>query len=240
MAVQTNRGTEVPLTTFSCNEQLQDEAAHGISDVYRGCPPQPTIITLPLGLQVNDGRSSTSSLTAPLRRPGRLAAAVELAITRWARARNSSASSSSSLPSSPRSSESPAPRLRFRKRRPSVGTLQTIQSEQDIASRIKWIKAREELRQIPREFTLYIPPSCSAGQPSLDPSARRITRSTSLPLILSRLDCALRIATKKTSSQRSRAFNSQANEAHCGGYVLPSGKIISTYCVCFWKRRVYI
>lgn len=77
-----------------------------------------------------------------------------------------------------------------------------MQSERDIAARITRMKALERSRQIPREFALYLPssilpavqqdPTIQSGSHRIDSSDRRITWTTSLPLILGHLDLATR------------------------------------------------
>jgi magnesium transporter len=219
----TDRGQLLP------HPQLHQEAsANEISDIYRGRTPSPATITRPL--DPDDGVSLRPSLSDSMLRRGRLGAlavVVELAINRWAR-RNSSASGSSSTSSSSSASSavtsSRSQRARLRKQRSSVRTLQTVQSEWDIAARIKWIKAREEQRQIPREFTLYLPPSLStSGRLLHKPMIRRITKTTSLSLILSTLKPTLK---PRRLQQQSRVFKDPAHVAR-HDHTLVDGTIIS-------------
>jgi magnesium transporter len=159
------------------------------NDIYRGdAPPEPRSPSPESSVLAS---SSGSFLSRG--RLGAIALVVELAITRWAR-RSSSPSSSSS--SSSRSSINTASQSRFARRRkqgPSTGNLQSAQSERDIVARIK---ARAESRRIPREFTLYVPPTPGHPHPRTqqdDPQAHsRISRTTSLPLILGQLTTALK------------------------------------------------
>ena len=159
------------------------------SDIYRGRTQSPAMGTL----GPDDGLAGPSLLDMLGRgRLGALAEKVELAITRWAR-RNSSARSASSSSSAP---------SRRRNRHLSVGSFPTVQSERDIAARIKWIKAREEQRHIPRGFTLYVPSSSnSAGRPH-EPMMRPVTRTTSLSLILNQLELTFKPTPKSRHAQR--------------------------------------
>jgi magnesium transporter len=188
--------------TMRSGEGQQDGSDVDDSDIYRGTPPAPS---LNHASSLDSLVSSSSSESFFGRgRLGVLAAVVELAITRWAR-RNSLSSSSSSDSSSVTLSRSQ--RARLRKCRSSVATLQTVQSERDFAARINRIKAREESRQTPREFALYLPPSLSVEQPRDQPDtgkgeqAMRIIWTASLPLVLSQLDTALKRAAKARRSQ---------------------------------------
>lgn len=189
------------------------------SDIFRGRSPS---LARPPTRTQDDGESLRPSLSDSILGRGRigaLAAIVELAITRWAR-RNSSASSSSSSSSSTSRSQ----RARLRKRRSSVETLQTVQSEWDIAAQIKLIKAREEQRQIPREFILYSPPLLSAGQLLCEPMTRRITRTTSLSLVLTQLDSTLKSTLKPRRVQpQKRVFKGPAHVV-CNDHTFIDGK----------------
>jgi magnesium transporter len=198
------------LLTLPGPQLHQDTSANEGSDIYRGRTPSPT---RPLSPDEEvSSRSSLSDSTAGRGRLGALAAVVDRAITRWAR-RNTSDSSSSSSESS-ESSAVTRSRVRLRKRRPSIGTLHTVQSERNIAARIKWIQAREEQRQIPREFTLYLPPSFAAGRPPHERMMRRITRTTSLSLILAQLDSTLKTNHKpRRAQEQNRGFKGRAHGA---------------------------
>jgi magnesium transporter len=181
----------------------QDASANERLDIYRGRTSSVTTISRPPS--PDDDLSLRPSLSDSMLGRGRLgalAAVVELAITRWARRNSSVRSSSSSSNSGSSAATSRSQRARLRKRRSSVGTLQTVQSELDIAARIKWMKAREEQRQIPREFTLYLPPSLSPARLLHEPMIRRITRTTSLSLVLAQLDSILKPTLKPRRTQQ--------------------------------------
>lgn len=160
------------------------------TDIYRGEPPAPPR---------SPSRSSTSSSSSTSSRGGlgALAAVVEQAISRWARGPSSSSSSSSSSQSSAVTT-SRSQLSRRAVRRPSLGNPLNAQSERDITARITQIKAREASRRVPRQFSLYLPPSLySTIQSPLGSSAQQqITRTTSLSDILSQLELALRKSTR--------------------------------------------
>jgi len=205
-----------PIIISKRQPQLHQDAPVSESlDIYRGRTPSPATIIRPLS--PDDGVSSQSSLPESMLGRGRLgalAAVVELAITRWARG-NSYASSSSSSSGSSDVAMSQPQRARLRKHRSSTGTLQTVQSEWDIAARIRWLKAREEQRQIPREFALYLPPSLSAGTPLHESMMRRITRTTSLSLILAQLDSTLKLNPKpRRTHQQNRVPRGRPHPAY--------------------------
>lgn len=133
----------------------------------------------------NHSSSSLSSSVGPRAGLGALAAVVEHAITRWARRRDTSSTSSST---SSRSSK--------RSRRSHGRSFS--QSEKDFAAHIALVKARKEAQQVPRQFTLYLPPlhdkHCSDGTQSL-------TITDSLPVILDRLELALKKSFKAQHEQ---------------------------------------
>ena len=185
-------------------------------DIYRGDPPHFEVAAGPassmLTLSSTTTESSSSSSSSSFMGGGRLgaiAAKVELAIARWGRnvRRNSSVSSDASSSSSSSSSSSCSSIVtltksqiarRRRKTTRGASSLRTMRSERDIAARITRMKALEKSREIPREFALYLPPSITpvpAASAVLDPSGRtdrRITWTTSLPLVLHQLALATR------------------------------------------------
>ncbi|KAJ7596996.1 hypothetical protein C8J56DRAFT_303871 [Mycena floridula] len=146
------------------------------ADIYRGPQPPPELHA-PVSSILSES-SSTSSFLG-LRRLGAVTSVVEQAITRWAR-RNRSASSASSSSSSSSSLQL--------SRRPSRRRRSSITSSVDFAARISLLKARAESRQVPREFSLYLPPSLNP----VPEDASRVIRSSSLPDVLSLLDTALK------------------------------------------------
>ena len=162
-------------------------------DIYRGGRP--------LARRNSNSTSSTSSSSSFQvgGRLGAIAAVVELAISRWARARSSSASSISTVTISRSQSDR-------RRHHPSLSNLQSVQSERDITARIK---AREESRQSPRQFSLYLPPVVGPGDKKREGDVGKPSReqgimfSTSLPLILERLDNAMKKSIKARLRSRS-------------------------------------
>lgn len=170
-------------------------------DIYRGQPPstpRPGRSGSVSSSSSSSSSSSASTVGGPL---GALAAVVERAITRWARANWSTSSlDSDSDASSSKSSFRTTNKSvnRRRKRNPSLADLNRANSEREVAARIR---AREERRYVEREFSLYLPPALS---PSYHPSSKspptteeqRTTRTTSLPSVLSRLDAALKRSSK--------------------------------------------
>ncbi|RDB29644.1 hypothetical protein Hypma_015563 [Hypsizygus marmoreus] len=206
-----------------------DDDDHDESDIYRGEPPSPVLTRSP-SPQSTVSSSSSSSSSFSFRGRGRLgaiAAVVELAISRWARGASSGSSSSSSSSSSQSSivTVSRSHRSRVRKRR-SVGTLHSLQSERDIAALISRIKAREESRQIPRCFTLYLPPTLSPWHSSPGGQEGKLQRTTwtaSLPLLLDQLDAVLKKAIRSRRNQRRNHVpggTSQSSQLH-HDYMLP-------------------
>jgi magnesium transporter len=193
------------------------------NDVYRGEPPP-----VERRSRRNSASSSSSSSSSSsgsfigVRQLGVIASVVENAISRWARGNRSSSSISSATSSS--SSASSASIItatrsflgRRRKRNVSTTTLSTL-SEGDITARISIIKAREESRQIPREFSLYLPPSLSPPrQRALDGKrqpAPRVTRTSDLNAVLSQLDGALKKSSKARRFQERHAGPDVTHEA---------------------------
>ncbi|KAG6890374.1 hypothetical protein C0992_001964 [Termitomyces sp. T32_za158] len=188
-------------------------------DIYRGDSPTSS------SFKSATSSSSSSSVGGRL---GAIAAVVELAISRWSRQWNRGTASDSSSSSS-RSSVITLSRpqwLRIRRRR-SVATVQSEQSERDIAAHISLLKAREESRQVPRNFTLYLPPSLSSSKDA----ASCITPTTSLPLLLQQLDMAVRKATKAYRSYDRQHLPSSKSHAkrpmRQQDYMLPSPAVTS-------------
>ncbi|KAG6885573.1 hypothetical protein C0993_012575 [Termitomyces sp. T159_Od127] len=171
--------------------------------------------------------SSSSSFVGG--RLGAIAAVVEIAISRWARQWTRGTASDSSSSSSSRSSVTTLSRpqwLRIRRRR-SAATVQSEQSERDIAARISLLKAREESRQVPRNFTLYLPPSLSSSKDA----APCIIPTTSLPVLLQQLDMAVKKATKAHRSYDRQHLPSSKSHAkrpmRHQDYMLPSPAVPS-------------
>ncbi len=156
------------------------------NDIYRGFPP-PDAQSL--------ASSSSSSASLPPRAGlGALAAVVEHAISRWARRRglSSSSSSFSSLPS--RSSATINNRSKSIRYGPDTINL-SPNSEREFSAHIALVKARKAPRQVPRQFTLYLPPQLLSGRHRPD-LPHGFTTTTSLPLILGQLDVIFRRSLK--------------------------------------------
>ncbi|KAF9044562.1 hypothetical protein BDZ89DRAFT_1059044 [Hymenopellis radicata] len=180
-------------------------------DIYRGSIPPSSPRPSSLSSSSSSSSSSSGSFLG-VARLGAIANVLEHAITHWARGGSSSSSSSSSRSSINTLSRSQM--ARRRRRRPSMGNFHSDQSERDIAARISLIKAREELRLVPRQFCLYLPPAYRAFVAAEDvqqnvQDPQRVTRSSSLPFVLGQLDSALRKASKaRRNEARSRAAQS--------------------------------
>lgn len=223
--VFTDRPVLSPLQPLDVTFHDTDDDYDEDDDIYRGEPPTPPRSPSPISIRSSSSSSSSSGSFLGGGRLGAIAAVVELAITRWARG-NASSSSSSSSSSSNRSSIITVSRsqiARRKRRRSSTATLRNVQSDLDISARIIRIKAREESRQIPRAFNLYLPPSlCGAPQPfGGAPEMRkkhhtplqRITFTSSLPLILTQLDAALKKSVRaRRNQERHRLPKSQPEE----------------------------
>ncbi|KAI0778255.1 hypothetical protein BD413DRAFT_704623 [Trametes elegans] len=168
-------------------------------DIYRGeRPPSPRSPSPSSSSRTSSSSSSSSSVFGG--RLGAISAGVEHAISRWARAWTSSSSLSSSTSSSASVitlTKSQAARRRRRRPR-SLATIHNARSEREVAARIR---AREDLRNIPRGFVLYTPtPVHASGKSEGAPTRGRrrqvphepVFRTTSLPEVTSRLNGVLR------------------------------------------------
>lgn len=205
------------------------------NDIYRGDGGPSQTATRPPDVQSVSSSSSSSfssssgSFTTGI---GALAAVVENAISRWAR-RNSSGSSSSSSTSSLSSHShrsSVCTRSRHhsrRKHRPSSVNFQSAASERGITARIR---AKQESRQVLREFTLYLPPELSFDSLRLtnsnsDYPTENVHRSTSLPHVLNQLESALKKSSKlcrnKEKARQSATLLSPPSVSVYQDYMLP-------------------
>ncbi len=177
-------------------------------DIYRGPPPptpRPPRSPSPVPSSSPSSSSSSSSSTVSVfgGRLGAISAGVEHAISRWARAWMSTSSLSSSSSSASVTTQSKSQTTRLRRRRPrSIATLHNARSEREVAARIR---AREDLRNIPRGFVLYTPRLPIVGARSQAAAERRaaraarqdpILRTTSLDEMTARLSAVLRERTK--------------------------------------------
>ncbi|KAJ6519779.1 hypothetical protein C8R45DRAFT_852980 [Mycena sanguinolenta] len=154
------------------------------SDIFRGEPPPPPPPRSPSpSRESNVSSSSSGSILGG--RLGAIAAIVEHAISRWAGNESSSSSSSSSTSDSGSGAHSRATRRTRRNK-----------SEHDISTRISRMQAREESRQIPRQFSLYLPPSLAS-----DANSQHRQTTSDLPSILRQLDTALKRSTRARRQQ---------------------------------------
>lgn len=160
-------------------------------DIYRGDPipqvPRPPSPALSTSSSSSSSSSSNSSVFG--RRLGAISAGVEHAIARWARAWASSSSlDSSSSSESTASAFTTATKSQTRKRK----ARSIVRSEREITARIR---AREELRHVPRSFVLYTPEPQDLKAPLLsldDRRQKRVLRTDSLPEICDRLAASLK------------------------------------------------
>lgn len=89
-----------------------------------------------------------------------------------------------------------------RRKARSIADIHNARSEREIAARIR---AREELRYIPRSFVLYTPEGHNASTPPLsldDRRQKRILRTDSLPEIITHLSAALKASNGKARRPR--------------------------------------
>jgi magnesium transporter len=137
--------------------------------------------------------SSSSTATGRL---GALAAIVEQAITHWRNSSTFSLSSSSSTNTS---------RPERRRRRRSSAADRNARSERDIVARLK---ARQETRQVPREFVLYVPPVLQLSFPGILQREQHLAdengmlRTYLLPTVLNRLSAAIKASTRLRQPDR--------------------------------------
>ncbi|KAH8100685.1 hypothetical protein BXZ70DRAFT_938323 [Cristinia sonorae] len=184
---------------------IPHEHDHSDTDIYRGGPPSPPRTPRPDSMSSSSSSSSSSSGSFVFGgRLGAISQLVEHAISHWARAWASSSSLTSSTSSSSSSSSESTNSIltrarsrasRKRSRRSSTADLHNAKSEREISARIR---AREQARQIPREFSLYHPPGEGASKSQGDPlplgsdEQDGVLQTDSLSLIISRLSIALK------------------------------------------------
>lgn len=211
------------MTTLSLSEHPEyparrisvlDEVPENENDIYRGEPSTaiPNIVIERAesiaGTEASSTSSSSSSWSGLGLRKGALGAILELAINRWARA-TSGSSSQSSISSA--SSINTRTRRRSR-RRPSLSTSINTHSEHIIRARLQ---ARGIGRTVPREFVLFLPPALVTSHSDKRISAingQRVFRSTSLPLVLTRLDAAIKRLAKLRKPARLRSLSPAAHD----------------------------
>jgi len=200
------------------------------NDIYRGDSEVPAPASVPIQVAESvaaASSTSSSSGTFIAGRLGTLAAVVEHAITRWARSRrrgsSASVSSQSSGSTSLRSSNytHSRPRLsRWRQRRTSSANIRSIHSEREVAARLR---VRQKIRRVDRGFTLYIPPNLNVTAAQL-PSP---SQTTSLPIILDRLEAALKKASRSKKFKEKRPQHSlgapplSLHHDHMSGSTIP-------------------
>ena len=205
--------TILPADPDVCEEVGEEEED---DDIYRGLPDDqspPAVITSPLPplrpeSSASGSSSSSSSGYSVSGRLGALAAVVEQAITRWARRNSSSSSLTSSTSSSSSASRSAlsvqTKSIRKRRRRHSAD--HNARSERDILARLR---ARQETRRVPRGFSLYVPPQLQTSRPSTPASdpvlqydEQGVLRTHLLPVVLNRVQHALRLSEKLRQPER--------------------------------------
>lgn len=198
-------------------------------DIYRGAP---TTFALDGADDISENSSSSSSSIGPL---GALAAAVELAITRWAKIHSdgSSTTSSSSSSSGSTTKRTSVTRRRKSRRYSASASLFNIRHERAFYVRKK---AREECKLVSREFTLLLPFEASdtldKSQTSsgMHPNAidnlvqQRVVKTTSMSLVLSHLDSALRKSAKLRRNQERSTHSSDLSDYFHDRSHTPSSK----------------
>ncbi|KAK0506491.1 hypothetical protein EDD18DRAFT_1123644 [Armillaria luteobubalina] len=195
-------------------------------DIYRGPLPSPS----PRPESILSSSSSSSGSGFGVTRLGAIATVVEHAISRWAR-RGVASSSASTTSSSSSSSQSSIVTLtrsqmeRRRRRHQGMGSLHSDQSERDIAARISLIKAREESRLVPRQFSLYLSPAYRVFVQDDAQQTQKFILTSSLPSVLSQLDTALKKASKaRRYQERARLIRVAEIPSH-RDFMLPESAI---------------
>ncbi len=220
-------GEPIPRDYFSLHplelpqDELEPEEPNE-GDIYRGGHSP----TRPESISSSSSSSSTSSSSSSVfgGRLGAISTLVEHAIARWARARASTSSldSASTASSSTVSSIVTVSRSylsRRRRRRSSVADIHNARSEREIAARIR---AREEARQVPREFVLYTPGA--PAKPRLPRDERSgVVRTASLPLILGELNVALKANFRTRRAQDLARAGAGAPSSHTPPQATPPG-----------------
>jgi magnesium transporter len=181
-------------------------------DIYRGEQP----VHNPEFDQLDSLTSlSSDSSFLGIRRLGAIAAVVENAITRWARGATSSGSDSSSDSHMSMTTETRSSYSRRRSKLKGRQRLREEFSEHEFVARINIVKARKVSRRAPRQFILYLPPYFVQGRSAREGNqgeelrtyskeAKGMTSTTSLPIILGRLDRALKSSSKARKNQEKR------------------------------------
>lgn len=114
---------------------------------------------------------------------------------------------------------------RRRRRRQGMGSLHSEQSERDIAARISLIKAREESRLVPRQFSLYLSPTYRIYVQDDSQQTQKFTLTSSLPSVLSQLDTALKKASKARRYQERARLTRTADIPFHQDFMLPESAI---------------
>ncbi|KAH7883545.1 hypothetical protein F5I97DRAFT_1813481 [Phlebopus sp. FC_14] len=196
-------------------------------DIYRGVRAPAAV---PVDVQ-SVSSSSSSSSGSFLTGIGALAAVVEHAISRWARRNTFDSSSSSSTSSvssySRRSSILNYPRSRsgrHRGQRSSSVNVQSLTSERDIAARIR---ARQQARQVLREFTLYLPQELGFDgfqSSTFHPShpAHHVCKAFSLPHVLAELENFLKRSSRlRKTKEKARKLSPIPSDLLYQDFLLP-------------------
>jgi magnesium transporter len=187
-------------------------------DIYRGEQP----VHSPEFDQLDSLTSmSSDSSFLGIRRLGAIAAAVvENAITRWARGATSSSADSSSDSHVSMTTETRSSYSRRRNKLKGRQRLREEFSEHEFAARINIVKARKVSRRAPRQFILYLPPYFVQGRSAREDNqkeelrisskdAKGMTSTTSLSIVLGRLDRALKSSSKARKNQEKRLGHSR-------------------------------
>ncbi|KAL5535391.1 hypothetical protein ACEPAF_3485 [Sanghuangporus sanghuang] len=217
------------------------------SDIYRGeqhpsvVPPAEDAASVASSSSSSSSSSSTSLNVG--RRLGALASVVEAAISRWARTHSSSSSTTSSSSSSSVSSTTRTHTTRKPRGRRYSNSASVHNAAHERAF-LALKRAQEEFRVVPREFTLLLPSNSDPDQDqdatstmlSDEEKERRIFRTASLPLILSRLDSALKKSARaKRTANKGKGKGTTSRQAASKNATLPASHARgSMFPKCWW------
>ncbi|KAJ3987781.1 hypothetical protein F5890DRAFT_679574 [Lentinula detonsa] len=195
------RDTPPPIRDTIGNDIIETET----DDIYRGPPPRSDSPNSEDDFSSSSSSSSWSFFNGRLGAFTNLVSTLEQAISGWRG--NSSSTTSSSRSSIATVTRSQLSRRRSRRR--STLDLKRQQSERDLSTRISLLKAREESRIVPRQFSLYLAPSLRSDGDTLpkkteeidSPYSQTVLWTSSIHSVLSQLDAALK---KTTKTRRNR------------------------------------
>ena len=218
------------------------------SDIYRGeqGPPAAEHAAEDAASVAPSSSPSSSSSSSSLnvgRRLGALASVVEAAISRWARTHSSASSTTSSSSSS--SSASSTTRTHTA-RRPKGRRYSSTASVHNAAHERAFLalkRAQEIFRVVPREFTLLLPPTPESNQERPSTAVRkqdqddRVIHTSSLPLILSHLDSALKKSAKaKRAANKGKGKNNGSRQENGKGKASQEPSVVKETAPsgCWW------